>query len=40
MHCLAGLDTTDRGTVHIGDTAVTGLGDKSLPSFKNINNDT
>ncbi|GAA2150189.1 ABC transporter ATP-binding protein [Glycomyces rutgersensis] len=34
MHCLAGLDTTDRGTVHIGDTAVTGLGDKALTKLR------
>src|SRR5690242_4075433 len=30
MHCLAGLDTVTRGTVHIGDTEVTGLGDKAM----------
>ncbi|RRR98773.1 ABC transporter ATP-binding protein [Glycomyces terrestris] len=34
MHCLAGLDTTDRGTVHIGDTALTGLGDKALTKLR------
>ena len=27
IHCLAGLDTPDSGTVHIGDITVTGLGD-------------
>ncbi|HEX2356976.1 MAG TPA: ATP-binding cassette domain-containing protein, partial [Micromonosporaceae bacterium] len=27
MHCLAGLDSVTRGTVWIGDTQVTGLGD-------------
>ncbi|MCA2211295.1 ABC transporter ATP-binding protein [Jidongwangia harbinensis] len=30
MHCLAGLDSVSRGTVHIGRTKVTGLGDKAL----------
>ncbi|MCD0447457.1 ABC transporter ATP-binding protein [Glycomyces sp. A-F 0318] len=34
MHCLAGLDTTDRGTVHIGDTTLTGLGDKALTKLR------
>jgi putative ABC transport system ATP-binding protein len=34
MHCLAGLDTVTRGTVHIGDTAVTGLGDKALTRLR------
>ena len=29
MHCLAGLDTVSRGTVSIGDTTVTGLGDRA-----------
>ncbi|WP_153535190.1 ABC transporter ATP-binding protein [Actinomadura macrotermitis] len=30
MHCLAGLDTIDGGTVLLGDTEITGLGDKQL----------
>ncbi|GAA4923691.1 ABC transporter ATP-binding protein [Stackebrandtia albiflava] len=30
MHCLAGLDYTDRGEIHIGDNLVTGLSDKGL----------
>ncbi|MFC3494148.1 ABC transporter ATP-binding protein [Glycomyces rhizosphaerae] len=34
MHCLAGLDTTDRGTVHIGGTVVTGLNDKALTKLR------
>jgi putative ABC transport system ATP-binding protein len=34
MHCLAGLDTVTRGTVHIGDTQVTGLGDKALTRLR------
>ena len=34
MHCLAGLDTVTRGTVHIGDTEVTGLGDKGLTRLR------
>nr|BFF26237.1 ABC transporter ATP-binding protein [Glycomyces mayteni] len=34
MHCLAGLDTTDRGTVHIGETAITGLNDKALTRLR------
>ncbi|WP_408612676.1 ABC transporter ATP-binding protein [Glycomyces luteolus] len=34
MHCLAGLDTTDRGTVHIGGTPVTGLNDKALTKLR------
>ncbi|WP_112133154.1 ABC transporter ATP-binding protein [Glycomyces dulcitolivorans] len=34
MHCLAGLDTTDRGTVHIGGTPLTGLNDKALTKLR------
>ncbi|GAB3658340.1 ABC transporter ATP-binding protein [Glycomyces tarimensis] len=34
MHCLAGLDTTDRGTVTIGDSTITGLGDKALTKLR------
>lgn len=34
MHCLAGLDTTDRGTVTIGHTTLTGLGDKALTKLR------
>ncbi|GIE95115.1 ABC transporter ATP-binding protein [Paractinoplanes rishiriensis] len=34
MHCLAGLDTVSRGTVHIGGTQVTGLGDKALTRLR------
>ncbi|HZE42126.1 MAG TPA: ABC transporter ATP-binding protein [Stackebrandtia sp.] len=34
MHCLAGLDYTDRGEVHIGDTKVTGLSDRGLTKLR------
>ncbi len=34
MHCLAGLDTVTRGTVHIGGTEVTGLSDKALTRLR------
>jgi putative ABC transport system ATP-binding protein len=34
MHCLAGLDTTDRGSVDIGGTVITGLGDKALTKLR------
>ncbi|GAA1677002.1 ABC transporter ATP-binding protein [Glycomyces endophyticus] len=34
MHCLAGLDTVDRGSVRIGDTEITGLGDKALTKLR------
>src|SRR5438445_7292549 len=30
MHCLAGLDTIDAGSITIGDTPLAGLGDKGL----------
>ena len=30
MHCLAGLDTPTTGTVHLGRTPITGLGDGQL----------
>ncbi|GAB11417.1 putative ABC transporter ATP-binding protein [Gordonia araii NBRC 100433] len=30
MHCLAGLDTPSSGRVRIGDTDLTGLGDKAM----------
>jgi len=34
MHCLAGLDTVDRGDVWVGDTKVTGLGDAELTRMR------
>jgi putative ABC transport system ATP-binding protein len=34
MHCLAGLDTVTRGTIHIGDTQVTGLSDTGLTKLR------
>ncbi|HEX2134242.1 MAG TPA: ABC transporter ATP-binding protein [Actinophytocola sp.] len=34
MHCLAGLDTVDSGEVWIGETRLTGLGDKGLADLR------
>jgi putative ABC transport system ATP-binding protein len=34
MHCLAGLDTVTRGTIEIGETTVTGLGDAGLTRLR------
>jgi putative ABC transport system ATP-binding protein len=34
MHCLAGLDNVTRGEVYIGDTQVTGLGDRALTRLR------
>jgi putative ABC transport system ATP-binding protein len=34
MHCLAGLDTVTRGEVWVGDTRVTGLGDRGLTRLR------
>jgi putative ABC transport system ATP-binding protein len=34
MHCLAGLDTIDQGTVHIGDIQLTGLSDSGLTKLR------
>ncbi len=34
MHCLAGLDTIDKGAVFIGDTQLTGLSDKGLTRIR------
>ena len=34
MHCLAGLDTVDSGSIQIGDTEVVGLGDKQLTALR------
>lgn len=34
MHCLAGLDHTDHGNVAIGDTRITGMGDKALTKMR------
>ncbi|WP_290703980.1 MULTISPECIES: ABC transporter ATP-binding protein [Gordonia] len=34
MHCLAGLDTPSAGTVRIGDTDLTGLGDKAMTELR------
>ncbi|MFI7603132.1 ABC transporter ATP-binding protein [Actinoplanes sp. NPDC049681] len=34
MHCLAGLDTVDRGTVHVGGTEISKLGDRALTRLR------
>ncbi|WP_199438901.1 ABC transporter ATP-binding protein [Umezawaea beigongshangensis] len=34
MHCLAGLDDVDSGTVHIGSQEITGLSDKELTKLR------
>ena len=34
MHCLAGLDTVDEGTVHIGGTEISTLKDKALTRLR------
>lgn len=34
MHCVAGLDLADEGTVRIGDTEVTGLRDDALTHLR------
>ena len=34
LHCLAGLDTVDRGTVHLGDTEVTALDERALTRLR------
>jgi putative ABC transport system ATP-binding protein len=34
MHCLAGLDSVTRGEVHVGETTLTGLGDKGLTKLR------
>ncbi|MEU4557734.1 ABC transporter ATP-binding protein [Actinoplanes sp. NPDC023936] len=34
MHCLAGLDTVDKGTVHVGGTEISKLGDKALTRLR------
>ncbi|WP_422933486.1 ABC transporter ATP-binding protein [Sinomonas sp. P47F7] len=34
MHCLAGLDTVDAGTIELGGTELTGLSDKALTRLR------
>jgi putative ABC transport system ATP-binding protein len=34
MHCLAGLDTIDSGSIAIGDTALDGMNDKALTQLR------
>jgi lipoprotein-releasing system ATP-binding protein len=35
LHVLGGLDAVDAGTISVGDTVITGLGDAELVSFRN-----
>lgn len=34
MHCLAGLDTIDSGSIEIGGSSLVGLGDKQLTALR------
>ncbi|MCW1250465.1 ABC transporter ATP-binding protein [Acaricomes phytoseiuli] len=34
MHCLAGLDSVDSGSIRIGDTEITGLSDTALTTLR------
>lgn len=34
MHCLAGLDSVNSGTIHLGDTELTALNDKALTQLR------
>ena len=34
MHCLAGLDTVDSGSIEIGGTSVVGMSDKQLTALR------
>ena len=34
MHCVAGLDTIDSGTISIGDTSLNGMNDKGLTQLR------
>lgn len=34
MHCLAGLDTVDGGSVAIGETSLTGLNDNQITALR------
>ena len=34
MHCMAALDTATGGDVHLGDTSLSGLGDKQLTNLR------
>ncbi|WP_207345463.1 ABC transporter ATP-binding protein [Arthrobacter sp. E3] len=34
MHCLAGLDSVTAGTIHLGETELTALNDKSLTRLR------
>jgi putative ABC transport system ATP-binding protein len=34
MHCLAGLDTVDGGSVHLGGVEITGLSDRQLTHLR------
>jgi lipoprotein-releasing system ATP-binding protein len=35
LHALGGLDRIDAGTIRIGETTITGLGDEALVPFRN-----
>ncbi|HEY7484945.1 MAG TPA: ATP-binding cassette domain-containing protein [Streptosporangiaceae bacterium] len=34
LHCLAGLDSVDEGTVHLGDVDLTRLGERQLTRLR------
>ena len=34
MHCLAGLDSSDSGEVHVGDASLSGMSDKQLTALR------
>jgi len=34
MHCLAGLDRADSGTVHVGDVGLSGMSDRQLTALR------
>jgi putative ABC transport system ATP-binding protein len=34
LHCLAGLDSVDAGTIHLGDTEITALDDRALTELR------
>ena len=34
MHCLAGLDSSDSGEVHVGDALLSGMNDKQLTALR------
>jgi putative ABC transport system ATP-binding protein len=34
MHCLAGLDSSDSGEVHVGDASLSGMNDRQLTALR------